>query len=199
MVIPGELYLRAAMDDTWRDIIQSLLSLSYSPYNSYSTMIFFPLWFLAAIDLFAIAALAANQTCKTTPSDASWPSLQEWSSLNVSIGGALIQTAPVASSCYSDNPFKSTAPCDKVQAGWSAPTFHAALPESIDYSLYANNSCLPPGTSGYTEQKGCSVGALPMYIVNATSAEQIATAMSWASSRNIRIVVKGTGHDMNGR
>ncbi|PVH73996.1 FAD-binding domain-containing protein [Cadophora sp. DSE1049] len=162
-------------------------------------MIFQPLLFLAAIDLFVAAVFAANQTCKTTPSDPTWPSHQEWSSLNASIGGALIKTVPVASSCYSNNPFNSTAACDEVQAGWSTPTFHAALPESIDYSLYANNSCLPPGTSGYTEQKGCSAGALSMYIVNATAAEQIATAMSWASSRNIRIVVKGTGHDMNGR
>ncbi|EXK78278.1 hypothetical protein FOQG_17036 [Fusarium oxysporum f. sp. raphani 54005] len=40
---------------------------------------------------------------------------------------------------------------------------------------------------------------LNKYILEATSAAQIATAMKWASSRNIRIVIKGKGHDLNGR
>jgi FAD/FMN-containing dehydrogenase len=40
---------------------------------------------------------------------------------------------------------------------------------------------------------------LPRYIVNATRLEHISEAMKWASQRNIRIVVKGTGHDLNGR
>jgi hypothetical protein len=119
--------------------------------------------------------------------------------LNGSIGGTLLKTSPVASSCYSGNPFNSTTECSEVEDDWTLSTFHAAHPESIDYPIYANNSCLPPGATGYTEQKGCEVGALPQYIVNATTAEQIAIAMAWASTRNIRIVVKGTGHDMNGR
>jgi FAD/FMN-containing dehydrogenase len=40
---------------------------------------------------------------------------------------------------------------------------------------------------------------MPQYIVNATTEEQIATALNWAATRNIRVVVKGTGHDLNGR
>lgn len=43
------------------------------------------------------------------------------------------------------------------------------------------------------------MGGLPSYIVNATSAKQVATATKWAADRDIRIVVKGTGHDLNGR
>ncbi|KAF5520059.1 FAD-linked oxidoreductase apf9 [Colletotrichum aenigma] len=50
---------------------------------------------------------------------------------------------------------------------------------------------------GYKNQ-GCTLGGLPEYIVNATSADQVATAMKWASDRNIRIIAKGTGHDLNG-
>lgn len=140
-----------------------------------------------------------SQTCKTTPFDAEWPSIEEWSALNTSISGALLKTSPVASSCYNGNPFNSTTPCEDVEENWVQAPFHAELPESIDNPLYANNSCLPPGATGYTEQKGCDVGALPQYIVNATSEAQVAAAMVWAAERNIRIVVKGTGHDMNGR
>lgn len=65
--------------------------------------------------------------------------------------------------------------------------------------MYANNSCLPQGATGYTKDRGCEIGGLPQYIVNATTERQIATALKWASHKNIRVVVKGTGHDLNGR
>jgi FAD/FMN-containing dehydrogenase len=86
-----------------------------------------------------------------------------------------------------------------VEKYWSYAAYHSAWPESVDYSIYTNNSCVPPGVAGYTEGRGCSIGALPQYIVNATTEEQVAKAMRWASERDIRIVVKGTGHDLSGR
>ncbi|KAL6889993.1 FAD-dependent monooxygenase [Trichoderma evansii] len=153
---------------------------------------------LAVLLIFFIAALAQRQ-CKTTPLDANWPSTSDWVALNSSINGALLKVQPVASSCYPENPFNSSDSCDEVEANWNYSSFHASLPESIDSPIYANNSCLPPNATGYTTTKGCSISSLPQYIVNATTEQQIATAMRWASERSIRIVVKGTGHDLNGR
>lgn len=144
-------------------------------------------------------AFAVNQTCKTTPSDAEWPCVEQWAALNTTIDGTLIKTSPAASSCFNNTSFPSSIACNVVESNWTLPTFHAALPESIDYPLYANSSCLPPGVPGYTERRGCTVGGLPQYIVNATSEEQVAVAMLWATAHNIRVVIKGTGHDMNGR
>lgn len=43
------------------------------------------------------------------------------------------------------------------------------------------------------------MGGYPQFVVNTTSAEDIAYSMKWAAERNIRIVVKGTGHELNGR
>ncbi|KAI9373503.1 hypothetical protein BJX61DRAFT_552181 [Aspergillus egyptiacus] len=149
--------------------------------------------------LAATAVKATTPQCKSSPHDPSWPSPDEWSALNKSINGVLIRTSPAASSCYPGNPFDSTENCTEVTQHWSYAAYHAGWPESVDYSIYTNHSCLPPGVDGYVEARGCSIGALPQYIVNATSEEQIATAMKWASERNIRIVVKGTGHDMTGR
>ncbi|KAI1412072.1 FAD-binding domain-containing protein [Hypoxylon sp. FL1857] len=137
--------------------------------------------------------------CKATPLDPSWPSQDEWSRLNASIGGALIATKPVGSSCYEDNPFDSTEPCSEVAKNWGYSSFHASIPESIDYPIWANNSCLPPNSTGYDESLGCHIGRFPQYVANVTTAEQIATALKWASDSNIRVVVKGTGHDLNGR
>lgn len=84
-------------------------------------------------------------------------------------------------------------------ANWTLAAFHANLPESISSPVYANNSCLPPGAVGYDEAVGCHLGGYPIYVANATSDEQITLAVKFASDRNIRIVVKGTGHDLAGR
>lgn len=146
-----------------------------------------------------VGAVFAASNCKTSPQDTNWPSSEEWTALNQSIDGVLIKTAPTASSCYEGNPFGSSQNCTDVTEHWSYAVYHAAWPESVDYSIYTNNSCLPPGVDGYTKERGCSIGGLPQYIVDATTEEHIATAMKWASERNIHIVVKGTGHDLNGR
>lgn len=152
-----------------------------------------------AVPLIFFATALAQRQCKITTLDANWPSTSDWAALNTSINGVLLKTQPVASSCYPENPFNSSDSCDEVEANWNYSYFHASLPESIDSPIYANNSCLPPNATGYTATKGCSINGLPQYIVNATTEQQIATAMRWASERNIRIVVKGTGHELNGR
>ncbi|CAD6456915.1 3e953730-ef10-4872-95e2-e05e853e76e3 [Sclerotinia trifoliorum] len=141
----------------------------------------------------------STQTCKITPADASWPSSADWTALNTSISGALIKTLPAASSCYTGNPFNSTENCSSVQTNWVLASWQANTPEGIDYPIYANNSCLPTNATGYQAGKGCEVGGSPVYVVNATTEDQIATAMKWATERNIRIVIKGTGHDLSGR
>lgn len=151
----------------------------------------------------ALAFLAASPVesakCKTSPHDSNWPSIEEWSSLNQSIQGTLLKTAPAASACYPGNPFGSPHKCSDVKSHWSYAAYQSAWPESNDYSIWNNNSCVPPGVSGYNKDKGCSVGGLPQYIVNATTEHQVATAMKWASEKDIRVVIKSTGHELSGR
>ncbi|RGP62709.1 hypothetical protein FSPOR_9096 [Fusarium sporotrichioides] len=156
-------------------------------------MLFYAFAFLGS------ALCSAAPACKLSSSDHNWPSVEEWGDLNRTIGGALLKTHPAASSCYKGNPLDSPLSCQTVIDNWNAATLHDALPESISSPLYANNSCLPPGADGYNATRGCHLGGYPSHIVNATSDEQIAVATRWASQRNIRIVVKGTGHDLFGR
>ncbi|WJG35788.1 putative isoamyl alcohol oxidase [Fusarium oxysporum Fo47] len=156
-------------------------------------MLFYAFAFLGS------ALASAVPACKLSPSDHNWPSVEEWGELNRTIGYALLKTHPAASSCYRGNPLDSPLSCRTVEGNWTAAALHAALPESIGSPLYANNSCLPPGADGYNATHGCHLGGYPSHIVNATSNEQIAIATRWTSQRNIRIVVKGTGHDLFGR
>lgn len=137
--------------------------------------------------------------CKVTPDDPQWPSDQDWEALNRSIYGGLIKSVPVASSCWEGNPFNSKVPCDEVKEKWTSSYFHESNPESVGFPIWANNSCVPPGSVGYNIERGCTYGGYPRYVVDAWSEEQIATALKWAASKNIRVVIKGTGHDLYGR
>ncbi|KAJ4298055.1 hypothetical protein N0V90_005954 [Kalmusia sp. IMI 367209] len=140
----------------------------------------------------------ANTICKSHPLDFGWPDIDDWSALNRSTNGALIRASPVAASCYNDSSWSSSVGCDAVQEDWFHSEFHAKQPESIGYPYWANNSCVPPNDYAYVPGQRCKLGGLPSYILNATNAEQIAIAARWASSRNVRLVIKGTGHDLNG-
>ena len=112
---------------------------------------------------------------------------------------------PPAIVCYPGEAYDE-AKCNKTLASWFDSNFHAANPISIDSPLWANNSCNPiyeNGTSvagGPTAgERGCTIGAHPVYAVNATSADVISTAVKFAAKKNIRLVVKNTGHSFTGR
>jgi hypothetical protein len=93
-----------------------------------------------------------------------------------------------------------------VASRWFDSSFHASHPLSIDYPIWTNDSCNPiyaNGTSvtGDSEagSKGCSLGNYPVYVVNATTASHISIALKWVGKKNIRVVVKSTGHSYQGR
>lgn len=170
--------------------------------NKFSRLILVLLLLLAGTiqsTAFLVPPRTNPASCKLTPYDPSWPSAAEWIILNKTIGGVLIQSRPSASSCYPGNPFNSTENCNLLSSEWATSALHERLPESVSFPIFANNSCLPPGAPGYPSVGGCTYGGYPRYVVNATSAEQIATAVKWAAERNIRVIVKGTGHDLCGR
>lgn len=146
----------------------------------------------------AVVPTESSTKCKANPLDSTWPDAADWQSLDETIGG-LIATSPVAASCWNNTDFHSPYTCATVQSNWSSSIFHSQQPESIGAPLFANNSCLPSGVGGYSESQGCRLGGLPSYVLNATDERQIAEAMNWAAERDLRIVVKGTGHDLNGR
>lgn len=149
----------------------------------------------------AFSVIEPNITaeCKANPLDSTWPEISDWHALNESVGGCLIATSPVAASCWNNTAFHSPYNCASVQLNWTSSIFHSAQPESIGAPLFANNSCLPTGVDGYSQLQGCRLGGLPSYVLNATDECQVAKAMRWAADANVRIVVKGTGHDLNGR
>jgi hypothetical protein len=157
-----------------------LPSHSITPINT--IMAFAKLLFFAGVSTAFSAALptSENLSCKANPIDSTWPK-------------------DSAASCWNDTAFQSGYSCSVVQSNWSSSIFHSSLPESIGAPLFANNSCLPTGINGFLESQGCRLGGLPSFVLNATEECQVAQALKWAANRNVRVVIKGTGHDLNGR
>jgi FAD/FMN-containing dehydrogenase len=71
-----------------------------------------------------------------------------------------------------------------------------ADPASIMLPLYEGRTCMPPGFN-YTDT--CEIGGYPAYVVNVTNVAQIQLAVNFARNLNLRLVVKNTGHDFNGK
>lgn len=69
-------------------------------------------------------------------------------------------------------------------------------PTSIMLPLYEGRTCMPPG---YNYTGTCEQGAYPTYAVNVSSVAQIQLDVNFARSLNLRLVVKNTGHDFNGK
>ncbi|KAF2871699.1 FAD binding domain protein [Massariosphaeria phaeospora] len=164
--------------------------------------------FLTSAALLSTTVVSENGTkeCKCVPGADCWPSAADFSALNVTLSGHLIQSLPPASVCYTNQPTYNSTTCDYVLENWFQSTFHASSPISIGWPWWAHNSCppiYPNGTTvtGDTEagKKGCTIGAYPAYAVNAMKEEHVVAAVNFAREKGVRLNIKSTGHSFHGR
>ncbi|KAK4245562.1 hypothetical protein C7999DRAFT_34050 [Corynascus novoguineensis] len=138
---------------------------------------------------------ATRPRCKSFPGDPSWPRASEWARLNKTLEGALLQPLPPASVCYRTSPNFNTEACDFLLRNASRTSFYLDDPLTILTQWPQGNTCLlsqdPAGN--------CTQGGFPIYVVNATSVKHVQAAVNFARNKNVRLVVKNTGHDSSGR
>lgn len=139
------------------------------------------------------ATVGASSLCKAAPGTASWPSAQSWKQLNSSTSGHLLAPSPPGAVCHPDQPTFDNATCSYVATAWSNCTFHANNPISVDFDNWTNDTCLPDPAAP------CSAAGYPIYVVNATTAQDVSATINFARDHNVRLIVKGSGHDYLGR
>lgn len=61
---------------------------------------------------------------------------------------------------------------------------------------YPTESCPPVNVTADLPLKTCSIGDQPRFTVNATEVEDVAATIKYASQKNLRLVVRNTGHDI---
>lgn len=64
---------------------------------------------------------------------------------------------------------------------------------------YPTGSCPPVNLEAGQKPETCSIGDQPRYTVNATEPDDVSKGILFAKSKNIRLVVRNTGHDILGR
>ncbi|CAK7226599.1 hypothetical protein SBRCBS47491_006286 [Sporothrix bragantina] len=162
---------------------------------------------LSSIDMFTFddASAASKRSnkckrstqCKVMPGNLLYPISLVWDIFGLLLGpGALIKTVPIASPCYTNWGNQNAAKCAFLDANWSNDSYiHAEDPTSIMWPLYQGATCMP--TESPSNQ--CTLGGYPSYAVSATNVAQIQLAVNFARNANLRLVVKNTGHDFNGK
>ncbi|CAG8888806.1 unnamed protein product [Penicillium egyptiacum] len=105
---------------------------------------------------------------------------------------------PAAAVCHS--PDADKAACTIVTEQWTNSTWRAAQPGAVQWETFEawperNESCYIENLPGIP----CGQGRISLYSVLAQSAAHIQEAVRFASKRNLRLVVKNSGHDFLGR
>ncbi|KAL2112209.1 hypothetical protein VUR80DRAFT_8269 [Thermomyces stellatus] len=155
---------------------------------------------LSLLQLLCLAAVRVNggwhdspRPCKVVPGDTDWPAQESWARFNESLGGGLLQPAPAGAVCHPGQRTYDPEKCPAVAAGWADYDFHSSDPTSVQWNQFSNESCLPD------ERYPCDGSGYPAFVVNATEVEHVQLAVDFARDNDVRLIIKGTGHDYIGR
>lgn len=171
--------------------MRSLLSLLAAV--EVSTAAATPLWVSKRSE--PIGQMLGGASCKCFPGEACWPSQQDWASFNQSVDGRLIATVPIGSVCHGNDATYDAGACTKLQADWHNPETHEASSSSIMAPFFANLSCDP----FQSRDKQCVTGTYIQYAVNVSEISHVQKTLAFAKKRNLRFVVRNTGHDYFGK
>ncbi|KAF2119262.1 hypothetical protein BDV96DRAFT_596006 [Lophiotrema nucula] len=151
----------------------------------------------ALVSLLSIASAAPSApsqgSCRTYPGDAAWPKAADWTGLKKTVSGRLVKTVPLGAVCH--DPFYDEAKCQALKDGWAMPLVHEDSSTAVMSGYWQTDACSP-----YTPRnQTCELGNYAPYTITATSAADIQAGVKFAQSKNLRFVVKNTGHDFLGR
>ncbi|KAK1140587.1 hypothetical protein N8T08_010224 [Aspergillus melleus] len=163
---------------------------------------------LGLVPLLLTSALAAKQApvgfdaprqCRCRPHEPCWPSPAEWQALNTSLHGNVVDVRPIGHVCHGDT--YDPVACGQVVKLSSNGTWRASQPgaqqeHAWEVSLSRNETCFVHGDDA---SGPCGQGRIARYSAMVDNAGQVQKAVKFARDRNLRLVVKNTGHDSGGR
>ncbi|KAK3939191.1 6-hydroxy-D-nicotine oxidase [Diplogelasinospora grovesii] len=137
--------------------------------------------------------------CRAFPGSSDWPEESEWKQLNVSLGGgapALLRPVPPGAACYpTDSTHYNPATCRFLVRQAGLTHFWIDDPLSVLTQWPQGGTCM----ATLNVAGNCTRGGYPEYVVNATTVKHIQAAVNFARNKNVRVIIKNTGHDFGGR
>jgi len=132
-----------------------------------------------ALPIARIRAALPTAVHRIRPSDAAWPSPEQWGQLKRAVGGNLLRPKTI----------------------WSACEEAAASPQCLSAMQYARNPFYLGDNPGGTQVSGWLDAWRPAasaYAVAAHSTADVVEAVNFGRRNNLRLVVKGGGHSYLG-
>ncbi|OGM43517.1 hypothetical protein ABOM_008058 [Aspergillus bombycis] len=160
--------------------------------------------FAAAISQIAIgnagldASAAHSNACRNMPGDRDWPSNDAWSELNHTVRGRLMRGQPLAQACHGAT--LNAGACVALQDTYNFPELYLTDPVNVMSPYWLNNSCSPYAPYASADGAGtCTLGNLAPYAIRVTGADDVVAGINFARQHNLRLTIKNTGHDVQGR
>lgn len=113
---------------------------------------------------------------------------------NATVKGRLISVLPITSVCYTQG--SSSPGCKTAISKWVDPYWRAAQPGAAQYPIWEEDTL---GNDCFNPSKPCSQGNIPPYGVAVQEIADVSSTLSFAAQRNIRVVIKTSGHEFQGR
>lgn len=140
-----------------------------------------------------LASAEVFSSCHCFPGDSCWPGSDVWNNFNSTVGGQLIATIPLATVCHGST-YQQTE-CQRLQDNWFVSDTHLPSSSSVMAPLFSNASCDP-----FTPvSQPCTLGNYVSFAVKIRHASDASKTLAFASKHNVRIVIRNTGHDYNGK
>ncbi|KAL2108257.1 hypothetical protein VUR80DRAFT_4088 [Thermomyces stellatus] len=133
-------------------------------------------------------------SCRAFPGSDDWPTRREWQRLNTTLQGRLLRPDPPAAVCYEGEAHDEDA-CRELVLSAGDTHFYIDDPLSVLAQWPQGSTCLPT----LDPAGNCTRGGFPEYVVNATRVSDVQVAVNFARNKNVRLVIKNTGHDFGGR
>lgn len=146
---------------------------------------FICVFILSLVFLFIQSAHAADapsspSVCRCTPDQTCWPDKAKWQDLRKRLSGRLMTPTAELDACVSDANSKD---CIKIM-------------KTIYNPFHLENNSGDTQSQGWLNAWNNHASA---YTVEALNAHDVAAAINFARENNLRVVIKGTGHDYLGR
>ena len=143
----------------------------------------------------------AVDTCRCLYGEPCWPNENEFAKLSTQLSQPVLHPLPPASACYS--PSASSDSCVDVISHFTDGKWrsdHPGAMQSINFETFETHNghilaCYLNTTLGIP----CERGSVPPVGVDARSESDVQAAVNFGRQHNLKLVVKGTGHDFLGR
>ncbi|CAI6246121.1 unnamed protein product [Periconia digitata] len=136
--------------------------------------------------------------CKCYSDHSCYPKAAEWAALNKTVEGRLQLAFPPGAVCHTHLGNISTfdeAACAEYKSHFNDEQYLTDDDVAALWPLYTNNTCIVTDNPS----DPCTQGFYGTYVVLATKKEHIKHGIDFAREKNLRLIIRNTGHDFLGR